>query len=407
MNETLIEVVNVDFPAQLPKTLFRPPTPQLDAVFPAGRTSITLPLALLENRWVLVQASLSGRLGTFVLDTGTESTVYDFAYLKKVGAQPKGEIAPAGGLFKGISFVRTETMEFGELRFGAQTVIATDLHAPDSPLPTQLDGILGYDFLSRFPFTIDYVGGWLTFWKPGSYQPVAQELRVPLEFDGTSIRVPVRINGKEAGPFQIDTGNGGFCLVQHTKLPHLLDPRNGNGQVLFYEHGQEFGTGSASAYVTHADLTVGIGAKSVTWKSAPVRVLNLDDPHASSVGGFGNIGYSWLSHFRITFDYGNSKIYLLQRQSFRPSSLSGDYGLEMRPVKGKLVVRDVAANTPASSAGLRSGDELMEVDGIPVLLLNNQAPRLLSSPIPGEAHTAIFRRGKEVVTLQLIAIPIP
>ena len=136
-------------------------------------------------------------------------------------------------------------------------------------------------------------------------------------------------------------------------------------------------------------------------------MLNLDDPHAASVGGFGNIGHSWLKHFRITFDYGNSIIYLLQRQAFRPSSLSGDYGLEMRPVKGKLVVRDVAANTPASSAGLRSGDELMEVDGIPALLLNNQAPRLLSNPIPGEAHTAIFRRGKEVVTVRLIAIPIP
>jgi len=179
MNETLIEVVDVEFPSQLPRTLFQPPAPRLDAVFPGGHTSITLPLALLENKWVLVQASLSGHLGTCVLDTGAASTIYDFSYLKKIGAQPKGEIAPAGGMFKGISFVRTGAMEFGELQFGAQTVIATDLHAPDSPLPAQLDGVLGYDFLSRFPFTIDYVGGWLTFWKPGSYQPAAQELRVP------------------------------------------------------------------------------------------------------------------------------------------------------------------------------------------------------------------------------------
>jgi len=236
---------------------------------------------------------------------------------------------------------------------------------------------------------------------------VSQELRVPIEFDGTSIRVPVRINGEEAGPFQLDTGNGGLCAVQHAKLAHPLDPKNGNRQVLLYEHGQVYGTGSASAYVTHADLTVGIGAQSVTWKSAPVKVLNLDDPHASTVGGLGNIGYSWLSHFRITFDYGNSELHLLQRQSFRPSSLSGDYGLEMHPLKGKLVVWDVAANTPASSAGLRSGDELVEVDGIPALLLNRQAPRLLSGPIPGESHTASFRRGKNLVTVQLTAIPIP
>lgn len=404
-NETVIEVVSVEFPSEFPKALFQPPAPQFDAVFPAGRTSITLPLALLENRWVLIQASLSGHLGTFLLDTGASSTVYDFAFLKRVGAKPKGEIAPAGGLFKGISFVRTGTSEFGELKFGPQTVIAIDLHAPDSPLPTQLDGILGYDFLSRFPFTIDYVGGWLTFWKPGSYQPLPQELPIPIEFVGTSIRVPVQINAEDAGSFELDIGNGGLCAVQHTKLAHPLSLKN--AKSLFYEHGQEYGSGSASAYVVHADLTVGVGAQSVTWKSAPLDLLNVDDPHASSIQGAGNIGHSWLKHFRITFDYGNSKIYLLQRQSFRSSALTGDYGMEMRPVKGKLVVRDVASNTPASLAGLKSGDELIDVDGIPALLLNNQAPRLLSSPIPGEAHAARFRRGKDVVTVQLTAIAIP
>jgi len=198
-----------------------------------------------------------------------------------------------------------------------------------------------------------------------------------------------------------------LCAIQHAKLAHPPDPRKAEGGVILYEHGQDYGTGSAGAYVTHADLTVGVGTQSITWKSAPVRLLNRDDPHASSVGGFGNIGYSWLRHFRVTFDYGTSKIYFLQRQSFRPSSQMGEYGLEILTVKGKLVVRDVAAHAPAAAAGLRSGDELVEVDGVPALLLNNQAPRLLSNPIPGEAHTAVFRRGKELVKVRLVAIPIP
>jgi PDZ domain len=296
-------------------------------------------------------------------------------------------------------------MLFGDLQIGPQTVLALDLHAPDNGFPQELDGILGYDFLSRFPVTIDYVGGWLTFWKPGSYRPLPEEIAVPGEFSGTLIRVPVRINGEDAGLFDLDIGNGRLCAVQHVTLSRALVAQKERG--ILYPHGQEYGTGSASAYLTHADLTVGRGAQAVTWRSAPVYALNLDDPKAAGVAGQGNLGNAWLRHFRIRFDYAASTIYLLQRRSFRPSSLSGDYGIDLRPANGKIIARDVAEHTPAAAAGLKPGDELVDVDGVPAVLVDNLVPRLLADSIPGERHVARFRRGKEVFTAQLTAAPIP
>ena len=61
---------------------------------------------------------------------------------------PKGEIAQSAGFLNVIRFARVPPLEFGALRFGAQTVSAADLHAADSIFPDTVDGILGYDFLS-------------------------------------------------------------------------------------------------------------------------------------------------------------------------------------------------------------------------------------------------------------------
>jgi hypothetical protein len=399
------ETLEVKFPASLPSTLFAPPQMRPDATFRGDAASVTVPLALWEGRYVMVQARLAGHIGTFILDSGASSTVYDYAFLKKIGAKPEGQIAPAAGLFKGISFVHVPPLEVADLQIAAQTVLAIDLHAPDSQFSTEVDGILGYDLLSRFPITIDYVGGWLTFWKPGSYRPVAGEVAVPVTFVGTSMRVPVRINGEDAGQFEIDTGNGRYCAVQHASLKTPLAPPKGRG-VLF-THGLEFGTGAASAYLMHADVTVGQGKHAITWKSAPVTTLNLQDPKASSITGAGNIGNAWLRHFRFTMDYGARTVYFLPRKPFRPSSFYGQYGLSLKPNRGKLYVYDLAEESRArGAAGLQVGDEVLDVDGVPALQTNNQWPVLLGDPVPGETHVVRVRRGTSILSARLTAVPI-
>ena len=403
--QSMAQVLKLERPDSLPETLFQPPKGHLDATFPQGLRSFTLPLSLWDGRYVTVQARLGGELGTFLLDTGAETSLFDLAFLKKVGVTPKGEIAQSAGLLNVIRFARVPPLEFGALRFGAQTVSAADLHAADSIFPDTVDGILGYDFLSRFPFTLDYPGGWLTFWKPGGYQPGPEELKLPFELTSTELRVHVSINGQAAGQFLLDTGNGGLPTVQHSPVTRALMPKNGEGR--FFPRGMEFGSGAASSFLTHADLTVGTGPRTLTWKAAPIRVLNLDDPDASKLSGVGNLGFTWLRHFRVTIDYAASTLYLLQREAFLPSSLDGDFGLRLRMNQGKLVIWDLGSNAPAALAGLRVGDELLSVDEVPVILQNHSAPRVLVNARPGERRVVRVRRGKEALTVTLTASPFP
>jgi S1-C subfamily serine protease len=119
-----------------------------------------------------------------------------------------------------------------------------------------------------------------------------------------------------------------------------------------------------------------------------------------------NIGNAWLHHFRVTLDYGARAVYFFQRKPFRPASLTGQYGLTLKPDRGKMFVRDVAEGTPAASASVKPRDEVVDVDGVAALPLANQWPRLLDDPVPGERHALRLRRDGKVFTIELTAAPI-
>ena len=82
-------MLKLERPDSLPETLFKPPKGHLYATFPQGLRSFTSPLSLWDGKYVTVQARLGGELGTFLLDTGAETSLFDLAFLKKVGVTPK------------------------------------------------------------------------------------------------------------------------------------------------------------------------------------------------------------------------------------------------------------------------------------------------------------------------------
>ena len=403
LTEIVYTVEKVDFSAQLAAGLFDPPLPRYDATFPPDRASITLPLGLVSERWIVVSGKLGDKQGIFLVDSGASSSVYDLDFVKSTGAKVKGEIAPAAGAFKGVSFVRAPALEVSDLRISPQTVLAIDLHG--AGLPFRADGILGYDFLSRLDITLDYPAGLLTLAPPGSTRPEAGDLVVPFHLEGTSIRVPVRLNGRDAGMFELDTGNGGECTVHHVAGAAALVPSGDH--VIRLPKGLKFGTGAAAAYLTHVDLSVGQGADGILWHDAPVRLLDPADPGASTVTGDGNLGYAWLKHLRITIDYAGSQIVLRQRIPFRPASSTGTFGASLSHQGGRVTVDDVAPGGPADRGGLVPGDEVLEADGVTTAAAREQSHRFLQGAIPGETRVLTIKRQGATRQVRLVAQPHP
>ena len=82
----------------------------------------------------------------------------------------------------------------------------------------------------------------------------------------------------------------------------------------------------------------------------------------------GLLGYSFLKHFRVALDYPRELLWLDPNQGGVPDRAE-EYcqpGVQLETVGGSVRVTAVAAGSPAARAGVRAGDELVELDGEPV-----------------------------------------
>lgn len=390
-------VESVDFvSAPMSGKLFEAPVAKLDATFPKGTTKVTVPAGLLRERYLSVSGSLGGRASLFLVDTGASTTVFDEDFLAEAGIRPAGGASFASdALFKGVRFARVPSFEVAGIRLGPQVALTIPLRRSEGfPLP--VDGILGYDFWSRFVTAIDYPMGTMTFHRPDAFTPDAEDVAVPFELEGTTLHVPVTVNGNDAGTFTLDTGNGGEITLHRFDGIERLVPRGPN--PLRFARGIAYGSSGAAAYETSVDLGLG----PFVYRSAPVLLLDPRDPSGDATGGNGNVGVDFLKGFRVTFDYARAVVYLRQKRALRPASTLGVSGMTIKPAgAGAFVIDEVAPGWPADKAGLKPGDQVLAVDGVPLTGAGT------NDLVPGEARRFQVRRGGQTLEISLIAATHP
>jgi hypothetical protein len=82
----------------------------------------------------------------------------------------------------------------------------------------------------------------------------------------------------------------------------------------------------------------------------------------------GLLGYSFLRHFRVIIDYPNRVLWLdpLRRPSEERPNEYSHVGIQIERRDGAARVVAVAVGSPADRAGIRVGDEVVAVDGMPI-----------------------------------------
>jgi hypothetical protein len=384
--EEAFEATSVEFPATLDAALFAAPTAHFDVSFPKDVTSVRMPLAVASGR-VRVQARLGGRQGTFILDNGADMTVVDRKFLATLGVATAGNTAPSAGALSSMAYAAAPSVEVGGVVVGPQTVQVADLGVFGA------DGILGFPFLAGMVTTIDYPGGWLTF-APAGAAPSRGAARIPFVLYGHQICLPVSLDGEPAGAWFFDIGNDGYVSAHHAPHAAALVPTR---RPLRSASKLAFGTGAAAAFFTHANLGVGAGDAAIVWPEAPMLVMDPADPAGATLRGDGNLGYSWLSHFVVTIDYGRQEVRLARTKPFRRASAYGVLGYSLTTADGHALVDEIAPGWAADRAGLRVGDEIVAFDGLTTWTYGDEE---LS---PGELRVVHVRRGDEELDIRIYA----
>lgn len=199
-----------------PAGLFAKP-PEREPDYTLASDPVVVPIDVAYGGLIFVKVEVNGRPMSFILDSGAEFTLLNSSRLGKLGLQGIGTFATgAGGGDVVVSYVPHVTTKVGGATVSDQIVAAVLLDALEGPLQRPLDGILGYDFISRFVVEIDYAHQTLRLHDRATYRHAGTGTAVPITLEDStpffdaSITVPER--GKLAGHFVLDTGC--LCEVQ-------------------------------------------------------------------------------------------------------------------------------------------------------------------------------------------------
>jgi Aspartyl protease/PDZ domain len=355
-----------------------------------ARLSVTVPVERTGSTlFVPVRVAGSEPLW-FILDTGANVCVMDGARVARMGLpldtlETRGQGAGAGGVrVRWITDPARVRMEVPGVAFTCERIAVIDLSGTPGVTGRPVDGILGYHFFAPHVVEVDYDAEVLRLHDPASYVYAGGGDTVALTFRRNLPYVTVRIAAGGAAPRErellLDTGSED--AVDDSLVLHAADRREVTGGVGL---GQEY-------RVTLANLdSVGIGP--FTFRQVPGVA-----PGVALVGG------EVLRRFRLVLDYGRARMYLEPNEHLHDafSALPFGGGVELRwdAAAAGARVHEVRPGSPGEAAGLRVGDLIVAVDGLPAAELGlRRLGRLLR--LPGRTFRLRMQRDGQVQEVDL------
>jgi predicted aspartyl protease len=316
----------------------------------------------------------------FLVDTGSIFDVVDTERASELRISSTGDRA-AGGAGEATMTTSTATgvrLGVADLELEPQNVEVAPIDAAVGRLEgRRLDGLLGYDFFSRFPVELDYASGTLATGR----EPRGNEVGLRLVRRHPFVRVAFQLGGRRfEQDFVVDTGfRSGLVLaspfVRAANLPELA------GRTIEATTGTGIGGPTIERVGRAARVELGpFVLEDVIVNLSEARAGTLADP------GFGGIlGTEILRRFTATFDYPGSRLFLEPNTSYGEPFEFDLSGLFLTAGDG-IEVLSVVERSPAAEAGIRPGDRVLT--GMPLDQL-----RLALRTRPGVEHTLELDRG--------------
>jgi hypothetical protein len=306
----------------------------------------------------------------FVLDTGAQVTVIDEEVAGDLGFELVGQVMGGGG-GKGkvsVSFVQNASFRVPGVELTGQTVATAALRdILETRAGREVDGILGYDFISRFVVEIDYWNGKLHLYDRNAW-----------EYQGNGAEVPIRLvdnnpvcdatitlpDGRSmVGNFYFDTGSG--TILSFTK------PFTGKNELLSALPKKVKSAGGGIGGVSHNYLgrITAVKVGDLEFK-APTCSFSRDDLGVGADAAYaGKIGGGILERCTVILDYERERIFLEPNPKFGTVFYGVMSGMQVttggRGDWHTFTITNVIDGSPADEAGVKPGDILVSVDGKP------------------------------------------
>jgi hypothetical protein len=371
---------------------YKPIAAQEEFIEPASRTLTTFPFVQLTGGIVIIQARLGDSPDTlnFVLDTGSSGISLDSTTASEMHLHP----IPTNKTIRAIAGIRTVPFLFNQkLHLHNLTVDSLDFHVNDYSILTavygeRIDGIIGYSLINRYIIRINYDSMTLSICTKGTIRyPRGGYLLKPTI--GTLAAQTVRVKDEKAvsGRFLYDMG-AGVCFMFSKDFINdsfFLDKK----RKLWIKEGE--GVGGKIDMVGTVIKEVKLGP--YRFRGVPVYIFD-DVYNVTSYPYLGGlIGNDILRRFNIILNYEKKDIYIFPNSHFNDLFDYSYSGIELYMIGDRIILGDVAKDSPAEKCGLQEGDQVIAVNKDFTQNLNAYKVILQA---PNEKVKFIIRRNNEL-----------
>lgn len=280
----------------------------------AQAATLTVPFDFSRGE-IGIDVSVKGAPLHVILDTGvdpsaidtTRAEALDLALDRENGGEASGEGDDKTALVFPVAIRSLTIAGYG---FGDIDALAIDMTGMSKQYGKQLDGVLGYSFLTNKITLIDYPGRTLTFADApveviSSVRQCRVRYTVPLKWDGEET-IPIIGNfqiGPAQGQISLDTGSNAAISLYPAglALPGMRDALIEKGEVTY---SGARGTSTAKSYVLNG--SVAFGPFSLP-KGQAIKVIKGTGAPESRIANIGNRLFADMK-LKMLLDYRNHLI---------------------------------------------------------------------------------------------------
>ena len=367
-NRNIVRISAAKLNATVDEAVFEKPAEIKYFKFENGMSATGIPLVYSPFCLLLRVSVNNSPPALFILDSGAGGTLLDADYAASLGLKQDGSVNVIGsGEVSRAGYLRNVTLGLQGMKFQIGTVMSTPLTELRNSSGLDIKGMLGGDFIRNFVVDIDYQKRMLNLFDPDDYQykGAGRPLEIRVEGNTALTRGSLLMSGRNPieGLFMIDTGADEpiFITRVFNESQKLIRPDNGSKKI-----------SSAGIAAKSNNLILQLDAFQLgdfTIKRPTASIFLDAEGIAANEDIAGGVGLGLLKRFRVIFDYSHQAMYLEPNSHFMDSfeqDLSGLDWNEPTPGRGSLLVQSVEEGSPAALAGLKKGDELIEINGKPV-----------------------------------------
>ena len=351
---------------------------------------------------VLVRAQVGDYPDTlnFILDTGSGGISLDSATCERLKIQSQ----PSDRTIRGIAGIRTVRFIYNmKLHLPRLDVDSLNFHVNDYEILTsaygeQIDGIIGFSFLSRYIVKIDYDSSKIHVYTKGSMKyPRGGFLLRPI-LSTLPIQVAKVNDGRDiTSRFYFDTG-AGLCLLLSQDFVEDSTLLNKKKKPVMTQ-GEGLGGKMEMQLTTIREFRLG----PYRFKKVPTYIFE-DSYNVTAYPYLGGlIGNDILRRFNVILNYDRRDIYLQPNSHFRDPFDYSYTGLGIYKIEGEVRVVDIMPGSPAEKAGFQPGDIIMAMNNN--FTKNVQTYKNLMQNIGEKLKVLVLREeGPIIITLKVRSI---